>query len=147
MRVYMDVCCYSRPFDDLTQSRVYLEAEAVLSIMSRCENEEWVLLSSGAIDFEISMIPDAELQEKINALYLTASEHHNITNELVDRAKEFHARGLGDFDSLHIAIAESAKADIMLTTDDKLYKRVQKSNAKIKVANPVTWLMEVTNDE
>ena len=31
MRIYMDVCCLGRPFDDLTQGRVYLEAEAVLS--------------------------------------------------------------------------------------------------------------------
>ena len=68
MRIYMDVCCLGRPFDDLTQSRVYLEAEAVLSIISRCENGEWALLSSGAIDFEISQIPDIEAQEKINTL-------------------------------------------------------------------------------
>jgi len=87
----MDVCCLGRPFDDLTQSRVYLEAEAVLSILSRCESGEWILLSSGAIDFEISMIPDAELQEKINAIYSIASEHHNVTKELADRAMEFHA--------------------------------------------------------
>jgi len=93
------------------------------------------------------MIPDAELQEKINALYSTASEHHNVTKKLADRAMEFHAHKIGGFDSLHISIAESANADVMLTTDDKLYKRVQKTNAKIRVANPVTWLMEVTNDE
>jgi len=52
MRIYMDVCCLGRPFDDLTQGRVYLEAEAVLSILSRCESGEWILLSSGAIDLK-----------------------------------------------------------------------------------------------
>ena len=29
MRVYLDVCCLNRPFDDLSQKRVYAEAEAV----------------------------------------------------------------------------------------------------------------------
>ncbi|MDR0764761.1 MAG: hypothetical protein LBE65_04120 [Synergistaceae bacterium] len=32
MRVYLDNCCYNRPFDDLSQDRVYLEAEAVMAV-------------------------------------------------------------------------------------------------------------------
>jgi len=147
MRVYKDVCCLGRPFDDLTQGRVYLEAEAVLAVISRCEEGEWVLLSSGAIDFEISQIQDMETQEKINTLYSSASEHHSITQAIVDRAKDFHVHNIGFFDSLHLAIAEDAKADVLLTTDDRLFKRAQKTDARIRVANPVTWLMEVTSNE
>ena len=147
MRVYKDVCCLSRPFDDLTQSRVYLEAEATLAIITKLEDVEWVLLSSGAIDFEISQIHDTETQEKINTLYSSASEHHNITQEIVDRAKDFHVHNIGYFDSLHLAIAEDAKANVLLTTDDRLLKRAQKTNARIRVANPVIWLMEVTSNE
>ena len=32
MRVYLDNCCYSRPFDDQSQLRVRLEIEAKLEI-------------------------------------------------------------------------------------------------------------------
>lgn len=32
MRVYMDNCCFNRPFDDQTQTRVRLETEAKLEI-------------------------------------------------------------------------------------------------------------------
>jgi predicted nucleic acid-binding protein len=147
MRLYMDVCCLGRPFDDLTQSRVYLEAEAVLSIISRCEKGDWILLSSGTIDFEILQIPDSEVQEKINSLYSTAGEHHIITQESVDRAKEFQSYKIGYFDSLHMAVAESANVDVMLTTDDRLIKRSKNSDVGIRITNPVTWLMEVTMDE
>ena len=147
MRVYMDVCCLSRPFDDLTQGRVYLEAEAVLAVISRCEDGEWVLLSSGAIDFEISQIQDIQTQEKINTLYSSASEYHHITQEIINRAKDFHVHNIGHFDSLHLAIAEDAIVDVLLTTDDRFVKRAQKIDARIKVANPVTWLMEVTSNE
>jgi predicted nucleic acid-binding protein len=147
MKIYMDVCCLGRPFDDLTQARIYLEAEAILSIISRCESGDWTLISSGTIDFEISQIPDFEVQDKINSLYSTAREHHKITQKLVDRAKEFQNSKIGYFDSLHMAIAESANVDVMLTTDDRLVKRSQNSRARIKIANPVTWLMEVTEDE
>ena len=42
LRLYFDVCCYSRPFDDLTQLKVRLEAEAVLAIMSLLQMREWL---------------------------------------------------------------------------------------------------------
>ena len=37
MRIYMDVCCYNRPFDDLTQTRNYIENEVILDILLKCE--------------------------------------------------------------------------------------------------------------
>jgi len=147
MRIYMDVCCLGRPFDDLSQDRIYLEAEAVLSIISRCERGDWILISSGTIDFEIAQITDLGVQEQINTLYTSASEHKNVTQELIDRARKFQELNVKHFDSLHMAIAEGANADIFLTTDDKLIKRAQNTDAKIRVTNPVTWLMEVTNNE
>jgi len=147
MRIYMDVCCLSRPFDNLTQDRIYLEAEAVLSIVSRCERGDWILLSSGAIDFEIAQITDLEVQEQINTLYASASEHKSATQEIIDRARAFQDSNIKYFDSLHMAIAEGANADIFLTTDDRLIKRSLNTDAKIRVANPVTWLMEVSNNE
>jgi len=143
----MDVCCLSRPFDDLTQSRVYLEAEAVLSIISRCEHGEWTLLSSGTIDFEIAQITNIEVQEQINTLYASASEHINITEEVIDRAKDFQALNIKHFDSLHMALAEGANANIFLTTDDRLVKRAQNTDTRTRVSNPVIWLMEVTDNE
>ena len=37
MKVNLDACCLNRPFDDQTQIRIYLESEAVLTILYRCE--------------------------------------------------------------------------------------------------------------
>ena len=34
MRVYLDNCCYNRPFDDQTQVKVRMETEAKLLILS-----------------------------------------------------------------------------------------------------------------
>jgi predicted nucleic acid-binding protein len=126
---------------------VYLEAEAVLSIISRCENGEWTLLSSGTIDFEIAQITSLEIQEQIYTLYASANEHTSITDEVIVRAKEFQASNIKYFDSLHMALAERANADILLTTDDRLIKRAQNTDTKTRVANPVKWLMEVTDNE
>jgi hypothetical protein len=38
MRVYLDNCCFNRPFDDQSQARVRLEAEAKLEIQQRVQN-------------------------------------------------------------------------------------------------------------
>ena len=40
-RIYLDVCCLNRPFDDQRQDHIRLEAEAVLLILGRCEAREW----------------------------------------------------------------------------------------------------------
>ncbi|MFO7794693.1 MAG: hypothetical protein ACQERB_00840 [Promethearchaeati archaeon] len=64
MRIYLDVCCYNRPFDDQTQEKIHLETEAVLIILSNISLKNWELVGSDIIDFEISKIPDLERKKK-----------------------------------------------------------------------------------
>jgi len=35
-RLYLDSCCFNRPFDDLSYDKVRFECEAVLDILSNC---------------------------------------------------------------------------------------------------------------
>ena len=49
MRIYLDVCCLNRPFDDQRQDRIHLESEAVLTILKHIESGKWKLISSDAI--------------------------------------------------------------------------------------------------
>jgi predicted nucleic acid-binding protein len=55
------------------------------------------------------------------------------------------SEGFQVFDSLHIACAESAKADVFLSTDDRLLKLAKKMSKrlKIRVANPLAWVEEM----
>jgi len=34
MKIYLDNCCYNRPFDDQTQMRVFLESQAKIYIQT-----------------------------------------------------------------------------------------------------------------
>jgi len=56
------------------------------------------------------------------------------------RAKQLEEVGFKSFDAMHIACAESEKADVFLTTDDKLLKLGKKNKLNIDIANPVLWL-------
>lgn len=143
----MDVCCLGRPFDDLSQDQINLEAEAVLSILSRCEEGEWTLVASGVIEYEISNIPDESIREQVQALYVAATERLISTDEAEARAVYFHSEGIRPFDSLHLAMAEINNVDVFLTTDKRLLRAAKRLNAKVETYNPVTWLMEVLSDE
>jgi predicted nucleic acid-binding protein len=141
----MDVCCLNRPFDDLSQDRVYLEAEAVLSIISHCEKGEFTLVSSGVIDYELSKLSDTDRFEQVQALYDAATERILLTEQIEERSRFFRQIGLKPIDSLHLALAETV-ADVFLTVDDNLLRAAEKIDLKINTANPVPWLMEVMND-
>lgn len=46
IRVYLDNCCYNRPYDDQTQLRISLEAQAKIYIQGMIRNDELELASS-----------------------------------------------------------------------------------------------------
>ena len=147
MRIYMDACCLNRPFDDLSQARNYFEAEAILSIISRCENGEWSLISSGIIDYELSRISDSEKSVQIQDIYSCAAEHVELTQAAEKRAAYFREHGIKLYDSLHLALAEESAADVLLTTDDKFLKRANELTLTVKVFNPVKFFMGGMDNE
>ena len=53
MRIYLDNCCYNRPFDDQSQLKVLLESLAKLSIQQKMRNGELEYVWSTVLDFEI----------------------------------------------------------------------------------------------
>jgi len=37
MKLYLDNCCYNRPYDDQSQEKNHMEGEAVLTIINICK--------------------------------------------------------------------------------------------------------------
>lgn len=147
--VYLDVCCLNRPFDDQSQDRIRLESEAVLTILFNCETGKWRLMNSEIIEYELSVIPDDERKEKVNAFINLACEKVKVDRKVKRRARELEKLGFKAYDALHLACAEIGGARIFLTTDDKLLNRAKRNVSKLNTAveNPVIWLMEVTKGE
>ena len=145
MRIYLDVCCLCRPFDDHSQDKIRLESEAVLTVIDHGQANNWVLLTSDVTEVEISKIPAADKRQKIQLLFTLLHPVIAVDENIEKRAIELEETGFKPFDALHVACAEKGKADIFLTTDDGLLKKgfQNKGKLKIQVANPVIWLMEV----
>ena len=143
-KVYLDACCLNRPFDDQTQERIRLESEAALLVMKRFqERGDWVWVGSDALEYEIDQIPDPERRRRVRGLasFCTVRE---ASGDVADRAKELQGLGFKAVDALHVACAEKAGCDVVLTTDDRML-RAAKRNADrlhVQVKNPVEWLLE-----
>ena len=57
-RVYMDSCCFNRPYDDLSDAMVFMESEAVITIIDQCEQHELFICGSDVLVDEINRITD-----------------------------------------------------------------------------------------
>jgi predicted nucleic acid-binding protein len=147
MKIYLDVCCWNRPFDGQSQNRVRLEAEAVLSILEMAESGELEIIGSDIIDEELSEMPDHEKREKVELLLALPSSHISLSSTTERRAMELQKWNIAPLDALHLATAESVEADWFLTTDDDLLRKAKRAGLKVKVENPAKWLIQQSTNE
>lgn len=139
MKVYLDNCCYNRPYDDQTQLSVRLETQAKLQVQSRIKNGELNLVWSYIMDYENSKNPFEEKKDAIQLWKGLAVQQVEENEEILKFAESLASQGIKPFDALHIACAVSAKCDCFLTTDRKL---LRSSVPEIRIINPVTFIME-----
>jgi predicted nucleic acid-binding protein len=145
-KVYLDACSWCRPYDDLSQPRIYIESEAVLESLHLCKSNSWTIAASEIIEVELLRIKNADKLENIKGLYEAANEYLTLTDEIKAMAQQFQQSGIKEYDSLHLATAEKNNYDFLLTTDDDFRHAAYKIPLKIKVRNPVEWLLEETEN-
>ncbi|MGL4209325.1 MAG: hypothetical protein ACRCTY_08050 [Candidatus Adiutrix sp.] len=56
-KIYLDNCCYNRPFDDQSHIKIRLETEAKLYIQASVREGEYYLVWSYMLDYENSDNP------------------------------------------------------------------------------------------
>ena len=144
LKLYLDNCCYNRPFDDLEQEKINLEANAIENIFRKHINKEVEIYKSMAIDFEISKIKPDNKRRQVEDLY-DAVELIEIdySEEIKQIAIELRQYNIKDMDSLHLAFATSNDIDYFITTDRLLINASKRANLKIKVINTIEFIMEV----
>ncbi len=144
MRLYLDCCSLQRPFDDKSQPRIAVEAEAVLNILALCASGLFVLVSSDALLLEIGRIPDhSRKTDALNVLNI-AKETVELTPEIETLARRFGTSGLKTLDALHLAFASTSEVDYFCTCDDKFLKKAKRfSNLRTKVVSPTELVMEL----
>lgn len=135
MRLYLDLCCFNRPYDDQTQTRIRLETEAKIFIQEKVKRSECDLVWSSTLDFENANNPYDEHRLAIQQWRSLACAIVIADSAIIVKAQELSLRGLGRYDALHVASAMAGGADLFVTTDDRLLKRMLPSEV-LKVLPP-----------
>ncbi|MGH6801887.1 MAG: PIN domain-containing protein [Methyloceanibacter sp.] len=113
--------------------------------MKRCESREWHWTTSAVVSREVDCVPNRERRNRVKAILSGASEIMSLSDTAIERGEELKAMGLKTYDALHVACAEQALVDVLLTTDDSLVRVAARNVHKLKVPvkNPLIWLQEV----
>ncbi|MCL2337813.1 MAG: PIN domain-containing protein [Firmicutes bacterium] len=137
MRVYLDNCCFNRPFDDQSSLIIRLETEAKLHVQDLIRQGKLELVWSFMLDYENDANPFEELRSQIAEWKNFAAIDCDPSGEVSGKAKEIMELGLRPKDAVHIACAICLEADCFLTTDKKI---LNKSIAGIQTVNPVDFI-------
>jgi hypothetical protein len=132
MRVYLDVCALKRPFDDQTQPRIRLEANAVLELLA-APPERISFVSSPAHAIENTQNPLPWRAERVTAWLQAATPLDAKAGDLTRRTSELMALGFRNFDAFHVACAELGGAEVLATTDDRLLSLGRRHASRLRV--------------
>jgi hypothetical protein len=141
MRVYLDNCCFNRPFDDQSLLTIRLETEAKLGIQEKIKSGHLSLGWSYILDFENNANPFLEKRIEIQKWKKMADSFVNETEDILLKMNELTAIWLKPLDALHIACAVTLQCQYFLTVDKGILKKITKYS-EMKISNPVNFIIE-----
>ena len=137
IRLYLDNCCFNRPYDDQTNLNIRLEAEAKLFIQNEILHNNYELSWSFMMDYEISANPFYDRQLAFMKWRNIAAIDIDPTERILIRGREIMQKNIKQKDAIHIACALNAECDYFLTTDRGI---LNKNIPNIKIINPLDFI-------
>ena len=148
LKIYLDNCCFNRPYDDQAQERIYLESLAKLYIQQCIVDEKIDFVWSFVLEYENGMNPYRLRRNVIKNFSYRCVQLIDVTSEkeIIEIAKEVVKPSIKRKDALHIACAIFSGSDYLITTDDKILNFITE---RIKICDPVQFIkrMEEDNDD
>jgi predicted nucleic acid-binding protein len=122
-----------------------IETIEFLFLLSKAIDREITIVNSFVLEDENSKNPFIDRRDKIYDFLKVATEYVSYSEELERRAKEIEKFGIMAMDALHIACAEMADVDFLVTCDDILVRKGKANNKKLQVK--IISLMEFVTKE
>ena len=136
-RIYLDNCCFNRPYDDQTQLKIYLETQAKLHVQSLVFEKKIELVWSFILTFENS-------QNIFSAKKNAISQWENLSSYFVEKseeirqiAREIMTTGIKAADAAHVACAIAGNCDYFITVDKRLLRY---QDHRIIICNPIEFI-------
>ena len=139
--IYLDYNCFQRGFDDLTQTRIKIEAIACQEIFTQAERDKVTLIWSFMHQDETLLCPFPQRKYAVLNMATLCQVKVPPKIEIVELAKSFQQQTkLSSKDAIHVAVAEHSKANFFITCDDNLIKQAVKLNLQIAIINPIDYI-------
>ena len=142
MRIYLDMCCFNRPYDPQDQLRVSMETQSKLLIQRLIEEGKHELVGSYTLDYECGNIPSPIRKKQIidfirgnTKIYVSPKGQAAISK----KASEIMATNIKEYDAFHVASAIYAGCDYFITVDDRLRKYC---TDEIRIVSPIDFITE-----
>lgn len=142
LTLYLDNCCFNRPFDNQNQLKVYLETQAKLAIQDKVLIGDYQLVWSYILSYENAQNPNNLTKREIVKWKNFASIIIEESPLVLDYARNLIALNINIKDALHVSCAIVAQADYFITTDRKLLNKLAHVK-QICAKNPITFIEEV----
>jgi len=139
MRIYLDNCCFNRPFDNQSNIRVKLETDAKLYVQMMIRTGKIELAWSYILDFENEANPFFERKYTIEKWRHLSTVDIDENNNIILISRNFEKIGLKAKDALHLACAMESSCEYFLTTDDIIQKKTPDVK-EIKILNPIEFI-------
>jgi predicted nucleic acid-binding protein len=139
--VYLDNCCYSRLTDKDASPDMAAEAAKIRAIINNRLVDGYVIVGGFAVSIEIGNNPDDVTRMASKRLYdKIIIDEVKKSAQIIARAAKLQTMGLREMDSFHLAGAEEAGADYLVTVDKDFIKKCARSNiTAVKVINPLDF--------
>ena len=144
MKIYLDLCVYNRPFDDQSQPRIMMETLGFVIIMALVSSGDIKTVNSFVLEYENEQNPKLDNKIIIADMLQVATQFVEYTERIHKRAEILEGLGIMGMDALHLACAEYADSDFLVTCDDTFIKKVQKIDS---VNVNVVTLLEFVSTE
>lgn len=139
-RIYLDNCCFNRPYDDQANLNVHLEAEAKIFIQNEILKNTFELAWSFMMDYEITSNPFLDRKIAFLKWKNIAVVDIDPIEEILINGKNINQKNIKRKDALHIACAIKAKCEYFITTDNKI---LNKDFSEIKIINPTDFIRQL----
>jgi hypothetical protein len=139
-KIYLDNCCFNRPFDNQTQMKIHLETEAKLFIQACVRDGIYSLCWSYMMDYENGNNPYEIKRYAIAPWKEIASDYCASSVDILSAGQKIMKLGIKTNDALHIACAINQHCDYFITTDILL---TRKNITEVKVINPIDFVREM----
>jgi len=135
----LDNCSFNRPYDDQSLLKNYLEAEAKTYIQKEILQNNFELVWSYVMDYEISFNPFFDRRNQILKWKEIAVVDISESEKIIAAANDINNKNVKPKDSLHIACAIEAKCDYFITTDNKILNKIIEN---IVIIDPINFIRE-----